>query len=280
MLVTSIRRICQKSESLLVVGPTGSAAFNAGGTRCHHGLCLPFRPDDGEISDKLLRNLRQKLEWTVALIADKRSIISSSVLLQMELHCRHGAYHGQKSDLLWGGIPLVILVGDDYQLPSVEPGMLYCCDTQPPANTMVATGQKLFCEFAQNVMELDSSKQQHEDQAYLKEILRKFRAEEHGPEMIEEDAKFLCQIGVNDIWNFSDNERTILENDENTLFLLTNCIPVENHNKECLHREHLKEKPVAIIKPVITASLGRQIGHTKHFQRNNIHAPTKVCIRS
>jgi hypothetical protein len=44
--------------------------------------------------------------------------------------------------LLWGGIPLVILFGDDYQRPSVEPGMLYCCNTQPPANTMIATGQK------------------------------------------------------------------------------------------------------------------------------------------
>ena len=29
-LVTSICRICQRSESVLVVGPTGSAAFNAG----------------------------------------------------------------------------------------------------------------------------------------------------------------------------------------------------------------------------------------------------------
>jgi hypothetical protein len=53
---------------------------------------------------------------------------------------------------------------------------------------------------------------------------------------------------------------------------------MENHNNECLHREHLKENPVAIIKPVITALPGRQVGHTKHFQRNNIPAPTKVCI--
>jgi hypothetical protein len=143
----------------LVAGPTGSAAFNAGGTTCHHGLwCLPFRPDDGEISDNILKKLRQKLEWTVALIADERSMISSSVLSQMELHCQHGAYRGQKSDSLWSGIPLVALFGDDYQMPSVEPHMLYCCDIQPPANTIIATGQKLFCELAQNVMELDSSK--------------------------------------------------------------------------------------------------------------------------
>jgi hypothetical protein len=68
-----------------VVGPTGSAAFNAGGTTCHQGLCIPFRPDDGEVSDNILKKLRQKLEWTVALIADERIMISSSVLSQMEL---------------------------------------------------------------------------------------------------------------------------------------------------------------------------------------------------
>jgi hypothetical protein len=143
--------------------------------------------------------------------------------------------------------------------------MLYCCDTQPPANTMIATGQKLFCELAQNVMELDSLKRQHEDQAF-KELLRKLRVEEHGAEITEEDAKFLCRFGVNDIQKNLDKKRKILENDKNTLFLFSNCIPMENHNNECLHREHSKENPVAIIKPVITASSGRQVGHTKHFK--------------
>jgi hypothetical protein len=156
--------------------------------------------------------------------------------------------------------------------------MLYCCDTQSPANTMIATGQTLFCELAQNVTELDSLKRQHEDQAYFKELLRKLQAEEHGPEITEEDVKFLCQFCVYDIRNFSDKERKILENDENTLFLFANHIPMENHNNECNHREHTKENPVAIIKPVITAS-GRQVGLTKHFQRNKIPAPTKEGIQ-
>jgi hypothetical protein len=183
----------------------------------------------------------------------------------MELHCRHGAYRGKKSDLLWCGIPLVILLSYDYQLPSVEPGLLYSCDAQPPANTTVATGQRLFCELAQDVMELNSSKRQHEDQAYFKELLRKLRAEEHGLEVTEEDAKFLCKFCVNDIWNFSDKERKILENNKNTVFLFVNCIYMENHNNKCLHKEHSKENPVAIIKPVSTASSGKQICHKNIF---------------
>jgi hypothetical protein len=53
---------------------------------------------------------------------------------------------------------------------------------------------------------------------------------------------------------------------------------MENHNNECLHREHSKENPVAIIISLITTSSGRQAGHTKYFQRNNIPALTQVCI--
>ena len=34
-LVTAIQKITQKSNSVHVVAPTGSAAFNAGGETCH-----------------------------------------------------------------------------------------------------------------------------------------------------------------------------------------------------------------------------------------------------
>ena len=35
-LVTIIRKITGKTDSVYVCGPTGSAAFNAGGETCHH----------------------------------------------------------------------------------------------------------------------------------------------------------------------------------------------------------------------------------------------------
>jgi ribosome biogenesis GTPase A len=39
-LVTSIQQICQRSDCILVVGPTGSPAFNAGGMTWHHRQCI------------------------------------------------------------------------------------------------------------------------------------------------------------------------------------------------------------------------------------------------
>jgi hypothetical protein len=127
-------------------------------------------------------------------------------------------------------------------------------------------------------MELDSLKQQHEDQAYFKELLRKLRAEEHGPEITEEDAKFLCQFCVNDIRNFCRQGKKNLENaDEITLFSLqipflwrttTTNVFTENTRKkiQLLSSNHL----------LLLRQEGRSV--IQHFQRNNIPAPTKVCI--
>jgi hypothetical protein len=180
-----------------------------------------------------------------------------------------------------GGIPLVIVFGDDCQLPSIEPGMLYCCDTEPPTTTVIATRQRLFHELAQNIMKLDSSKRQHEEQVYIhQKLFRQLCAEEHGPWLTEQDAKLLCKLCVNNIQNVLDKKRRTLENNENALFLHANCIPVENHNNECLHRQCSKDNPVGITKAVVTAPTGRCIAYTKHFQRNDIPASTKVSTRA
>jgi hypothetical protein len=77
------------------------------------------------------------LDWIVALISDEYSMISSGNLCMMEYHSTFGAYWGQKSNQLWGGgIPLIIIVEDDFQLPSVEKGMLHIFDKYAKQNYM------------------------------------------------------------------------------------------------------------------------------------------------
>ena len=50
----------------------------------------------------------------------------SAELLGMMEHCaRMSAHKGTNTNKEWGGIPIVILVGDDYQLPSIDPGAFY-----------------------------------------------------------------------------------------------------------------------------------------------------------
>jgi hypothetical protein len=180
----------------VVCGPTGSAAFSAGGCTCHHAFSLPMIPELGEISQTKLKWIRQNLDWIVALIIDEQSMVSSGNLCMMEYHSRFGVYRGQKSEQLWGGIPLIIMVGDDFQLPSVEKGMLHIFDKYSNKTICEMTGERLFAECAQNVMELKGTKQQHGDQEYLKELLAKVRAETGQDQLTREDAEFLCSYIV------------------------------------------------------------------------------------
>jgi hypothetical protein len=43
-------------------------------------------------------------------------MLSSEVLAAAERKVRHSVYKGQNSGEIWGGVPIVLLFGDDYQL--------------------------------------------------------------------------------------------------------------------------------------------------------------------
>ena len=157
-LVTIIRKITQKTNSVYVCGPTGSAAFNAGGEICHRIFSIQGKLNCSELSAQALKTLLAKLEGTVALIVDERSMVSALLLGTIEAYCRQTAFKGTYNDLSWGGLPMVILVGDDYQLPPIDEGAFYCFGqitrwirTKVEA-AYVQNGLELFLEFGKDVM--------------------------------------------------------------------------------------------------------------------------------
>src|SRR5687767_5196115 len=108
-LVTAIRKITGKSNSVYVCGPTGSAAFNAGGETCHWLFNIQGKINKTELSPQSQKILVAKLENTVALIVDERSMISALLLGTMEAYCREAVFKGTKHHLRWRGLPIVIL---------------------------------------------------------------------------------------------------------------------------------------------------------------------------
>jgi GTPase SAR1 family protein len=276
-LVTAIRRLFDRKESVVVCGPTGAAAFGAGGSTCHHTHLLPRVPEFGEISQTKLKKIRHNLDWIVALIIDERSMVSSGNLAMMEYHSRFGAYRGQHQNQLWGGIPLIIMVGDDFQLPSIDKGMIHIFDNYSPKTICENAGEKLFAEFAVNVMELKDTKRQHGDQAYLKELLAKVRAEEGEKQLTKKDAEFLCSYCIHDLRRFSESEANQLSEDPNTLFLFANKIPRDNHNNKMLFEEHSQSNPVATVKTKYTDSRGKQIGKPAHFKADERPETAQLC---
>ena len=67
--------------------------------------------------------LRETFRNIVALIFDERSMIGAEDLGMINKYCQQIVHNGTNEDMIFGGIPVVILVGDDYQLPPVlKPG--------------------------------------------------------------------------------------------------------------------------------------------------------------
>jgi hypothetical protein len=60
--------------------------------------------------------MMEKLKHTAAVFIDERSMLSQCVLGNTEMNIRNTAHGGGHKDEDWGGIPVVIIFGDDYQL--------------------------------------------------------------------------------------------------------------------------------------------------------------------
>jgi hypothetical protein len=82
------------------------------------------RPED-KLTGTVLENLQEHLKHLLCLIIDEQSMLSSKVLAAAERNVRHSVYKGQNSGEIWGGVPIVLLLGDDYQLfPVIEEGAI------------------------------------------------------------------------------------------------------------------------------------------------------------
>jgi hypothetical protein len=123
-LVSLVRKLFNNNSTVGVYGPTGSAAFNAGGETINQGLGVPIPITTLEISSKKHRQLLNKFADTIAVIIDERTMVEAEKLGCSKLYMNECA-HGGQTQKDWGGIPIVILVGDDYQLPSIGLGAFY-----------------------------------------------------------------------------------------------------------------------------------------------------------
>ena len=120
-----VRKMTKSNATLIVGAPSGSAAFNVQGSTLHHLLGIGVTRPEDKITKKIQDKLQKQLTTTLCLIVDERSMLSSKVLGTAERNIRTTVYNGQNSQELWGGVPVVLLFGDDYQLwPVIEEGAI------------------------------------------------------------------------------------------------------------------------------------------------------------
>jgi len=118
-IITLIRRLTSSNDTIQIAAPSGSAAFNVQGSTLHRLLKIGVKHPEDPLSEKNRELLTKQLERLLVLIIDERSQINSSILATSERNIRQCIYNGQNSTEYFGGLPVVLLFGDDYQLMPV-----------------------------------------------------------------------------------------------------------------------------------------------------------------
>ena len=116
-ILTMVRELTQSNETVKVAAPSGGAAYNIGGCTVHRLLGVNVNAEWKKLNDKKKKRLHDNLKRLLVLIVDERSQLSSEVIGAAERHVRECAFGGTNQLQHWGGVPVILLFGDDYQLP-------------------------------------------------------------------------------------------------------------------------------------------------------------------
>jgi len=181
----------QSKNSVHVVAPTGNAAYNVGGETIHKFFSCNDSEKLRQLTDQTKEILLKQLQCTLCVIFDERSLISSALLAQAEDHIKtfiYGGINKHEEDISWGGIPIILLVGDDKQLPLIGRGAFstqFKTTIQDKANgyknakivgeRYKPRGLYLFWEAGQHVMNLSVIERTNKNQMKFKEMLQNSR---------------------------------------------------------------------------------------------------------
>ena len=121
-LVRAIRLHFNSNKSVQVLCPTGNSANLISGVTIHRFLKIPTSRKSNTLSPpqgKTAEQLQDNLSGVKVLLVDERSLVGAKTLGWMEFMCKWGVNNESLSESSWGGLPVVVLLGDDIQLPPV-----------------------------------------------------------------------------------------------------------------------------------------------------------------
>ena len=282
-LVSLLRHMFGRNDCCYVCAPTGSAAYQAGGQTIHSLFGIKTTQTSYLPTPTLQHKLLRKFANVVCLIVDERSMVSSELFATLESYAASSFHQGLNHNDPWGNVPLLLLVGDDYQLPPILSGAFDALDScdgrrnrlrskkKTKQQAHVAKGEHLFLQLGEDVMVLSASKRTNATQERFRTILREARSA-GDDKLSSENIDLLCNLHLmND--HFTEEERIALQKD--SLFLFANRAPRDAHNKSKLHSEHSPTNPVAKIKAT-TVKKGVRVSNNAHFNTSTPPA-TSLC---
>jgi len=118
-IISIIRKMTNANDTVQVAAPTGAAAYNVQGCTLHRLLKVTPKQAEKPLTVEQRETLFKQLRRLLVLIIDERSQINSMDLGAAEVHTRQCIFKGRNTKEYWGGLPVVLLFGDDYQLSPV-----------------------------------------------------------------------------------------------------------------------------------------------------------------
>jgi hypothetical protein len=283
-LVALVRQLFNNNESIGVYGPTGSAAFNAGGETINRGFRVPIDIKTMNINSQAQKYLLKRYSRTIIIVIDERSLLEANKLGCVEHFMAQCAHGGKNSNKSWGGIPIVILVGDDYQIPAIGYGAFYALEAITAKETKHANAAELSCglsgfdefrKFGKNVVYLDEDgKRVKKDQVQLRRILKALRCEDENCQLTEEDIQRLLALDINHS-TFSKSERDEIQ--ANSMYLFALKEPRDNLNAKMLLKANLQGNPVAKIKSKTINKHGKEASMASHFDNDRTPSLVQIC---
>lgn len=275
-LVTIIRNMFKRNDVVKVCAPTGPAAANVGGTTMHRLAKMSVNPIDyipNSMSDDCRKEMVKALKNTIAIIIDERSLINNRELGTMERKIAETIHEGgHRREEIFGGLPILILVGDDHQLPGTGEGAM-CALTKRGDKTMADKGRKVLRDCAKHVLELKTSRRITGNKAIDKQLIEKIRVREA---LTEAEVSKLLNLHIDKLQQRITKE----EFDEikaKAMYLFYRNKPRIRHNLQMIYNQHSSTNPIAVIRAKSTGSTGR--GIKSHFkQTGNRELPDSVML--
>ena len=276
-IVALIRKLFNDNDVVQVCAPTGTAAFNAGGETLHHLFGntpnqMGYQPHT--LATKKLEKLAAKFKNLLCLIIDERSLIDAHLLGISEQMMSETIHDGQLAHESWGKLPILILVGDDYQLPGISEGA-FGVHSNTHCSKMAQSGRQLFQECTNFVMSLSTSKRIQSKQEDDKKLMERLRT---ANDLTEKQVQKLLSLHLDDI-QAKHGTKVVADIKEKAIYLF-----YKNHkriykNLEMLIDHASEDNPVAICK---TQSEGLHNGMAirSHFKKSEIPKSAMICVGS
>ena len=290
-----VRTMTQLNDSILVGAPTGAAAFNVQGSTLHRLLGINVgRPEDA-LSETIKENIKSRLTNLLCLMIDERSMLSSKILAVAERNVRECAFKGQNSKEIWGGVPVVLLFGDDYQLfPVIDEGAIQGYSRMnskvPQTPTTRMTPSQLICQrgnylfthvMSETVFTLDINYRVKCKK--FRDLLGRLRV----GEPTHQDAETLSNLHIS---NFDEDFTNYLANNNKTMWLYATNAAKELKNEEMLiHTSKHNNVPIARLDCTYdtnrltkendqTCACMSHFDHTKYLKHTDLCVGARVAI--